>query len=612
GAGPSAAGQKCHIAMVFEVSEEPLPPEWEVAMSRSKNMPYYYNAQSKKVYWVDDELPRGWSHQFDQEGRRFYFHVRNKAATVSYDKPVLRTKPQPSTLSPEPLPVPAPSYSHSDDRSPRGGRERSASNLSASSWRHSTDSSSPARARADSGEPPRMERKKSNSLMDLLSPGPPAVGTDERSQGMGSAGLYDEEESPRAPTLAQPPRSSASMHISNLVSSPDPADKLHDDGRSSAAGGTKRPFEAISRDHVDARREGDPDAAAAFYNQLQRRATSDRADSLLFHMRALNNWVKSILINEFSHREGDRVLDLACGKGGDLMKWTKRSLAQYVGVDIAQKSLEDAVERFSSVMNRGRDGGNSRKQPEVQFIQGDLGVVDLLRDEVHCWDQSEGWHDAVPMASTAAGSFNVVSVQFSFHYMFGDAQRATRFFSTVHELLADGGVLIATTVDPNKLLMKYYQGLAPPKEEGEPQESKKKPDVSIVDEKQREVCAIRFDAATRAQLSGPEAAAEGAFGLRYNFTLRDRTDEGDGGGGQAVDLPEYLVPDDLVAKLLRDHGFELLLKQNFHRFILQHKDQDRNRSLLEKMHVTNIRGSLSDAEWQIAGLYQVLAFKKSY
>ncbi|GMF26448.1 unnamed protein product [Phytophthora lilii] len=552
----------------LEVSEEPLPPEWEVAMSRSKNMPYYYNAQTKKVYWVDDELPRGWSHQFDRDGRRFYFHVRDKNGTVSYDKPVLRAAASPSpprAASPEPLPVPAPSYD---------------------------DAASP---RADAGQPPRLVRKKSNSLMDLLSPGPPALGADEA------------RESPRAPVA----QSSRSMQISNLVSSPERPQ------REDRGYGTKRSHDSMSKDYDDEdrekERERDPDAAAAFYNQLQRRAQSDRADSLLFHMRALNNWVKSILINEFSRREGDRVLDLACGKGGDLMKWTKRNLALYVGVDIAQKSLEDAVERYTSFSRGGRGGGDrDRKKTEVQFIQGDLGVVDLLRDEMHCWNEHEGWHDAVPLPESAVGNFNIVSVQFSFHYMFGDAQRANRFFSTVHELLADGGVLIATTVDPNKLLMKYYQGLRPPEKEKEDQEANK-PDVSIVDEKDREVCCIRFDAATRAQLSGPAAAAEGSFGLRYNFTLRDRVeDDAEGSGGQAVDLPEYLVPDDLLANLLREHGFELLLKQNFHRFIQQRNDQDRNRTLLEKMHVTNIRGSISDAEWEIAGLYQVLAFKKSY
>ncbi|RLN48965.1 hypothetical protein BBJ29_009013 [Phytophthora kernoviae] len=574
--------------MTFEVSEEPLPPEWEVAMSRSKNMPYYYNAQTKKVYWVDDELPRGWSHQFDEKGQRFYFHVKNKTGTISYEKPELRKAPKAQIASPEPVSVPAPSYDH---------RERSDS--TSSPRRRSIDSSaspSSGQPRADSGDPPRLVRKKSNSLMDLLSPGPPAVGAEER---------FQDEQSPRAPVESHPPRSSTTMHISNLVSSPERS-QYNDDGRSSS---NKRSFDAISRDNPDDSREHDPDAAAAFYNQLQRRAQSDRADSLLFHMRALNNWVKSILINEYSHHEGDRVLDLACGKGGDLMKWTKRNLALYVGVDIAQKSLEDAVERFTSRGSRG--GGDNRKKTEVQFIQGDLGVVDLLRDEMHCWSEHEGWHDAVPLPNTAIGIFNVVSVQFSFHYMFGDAQRAHRFFSTVHELLADGGVLIATTVDPNKLLMKYYQGLMPPDEEQAEQEANK-PDVSIVDEKKREVCCIRFDAATRAQLSRPDATAEGSFGLRYNFTLRDRIEDNAEGGGQAVDLPEYLVPDDLVAKLLREHGFELLLKQNFHKFITQRKDQDRNRTLLEKMHVTNIRGSISDAEWEIAGLYQVLAFRKSY
>ncbi|CAI5714077.1 unnamed protein product [Peronospora destructor] len=564
---------------IFEVSEEPLPPEWEVAMSRSKHMPYYYNTQTKKVYWVDDELPRGWSHQFDRDGRRFYFHVRDKNGTISYDKPsVSPSIPLVNTLVPsEPLPVPVPSYDNSE--LPR---------VSA------TDSLN-GYAQADSGEPQQLVRKKSNSLMDLLSPGPPALGPEEQIQ---------DNESPRAP----PVQMLTTMNITNLVSDPE---KLLQ--RGDKANGSKRSYDVMSRDYDEENREKDPDAAAAFYNQLQRSAQSDRADSLLFHMRALNNWVKSILINEYAGREGDRVLDLACGKGGDLMKWTKRNLTVYIGVDIAQKSLEDAVERYTSFSRSGREGGDrERTKTEVKFIQGDLGVVDLLRDTMHCWSEHEGWHDAVPLESSAAGSFNIVSVQFSFHYMFGDAERANRFFSTVHELLTDGGVLIATTVDPNKLLMKYYQNLRPPEKEKENQ-AMNKPNVSIVDEKKREVCCIRFDAATRAQLSGSDAASKGSFGLRYNFTLRDRVeDDGDGGGSQAVDLPEYLVPDDLVTELLREHGFELLLKQNFHHFIQQRKDQDRNHSLLEKMHVTNIRGSISDAEWEIAGLYQVLAFKKSY
>lgn len=524
--------------MAFEVDEEPLPVGWEIAMSRSKNKPYYHNAETKKVYWVDDELPRGWSHQFDNDGRVFYFHIKDKNGSVSYDKPQLRPakslKGDERTLSPEPMPLPEPSYDREDD------------------LRFSESA-------------PKPERKKSNSLMDLLSPGPPAQ-------------INAEDNAHDDPRVRSSSR--GSMDISNLVSS---------SGNSS---GNKRPFDQIAK-------EADPDAAAAFYNQLQRNATSDRADSMLFHMRAMNNWVKSILINEYSRRD-DCVLDLACGKGGDLMKWAKRGISKYVGVDIAQKSLEDAVERIES--------NAQHRDLDVQFIQGDLGRVSLLEDESHCWTRSRGWHDAIPLESACC--FNLISMQFSFHYMFGDEQRASRCFRTLHELLVDGGIFIATTVDPNKILMKYYQNLhsEDTEQDQQRQAGETKPDVQILDDKKREVCAIRFDQTVKDQLLGFDTtSSEGAFGLRYNFTLRDSNDQA---GGQAVDLPEYLVPDDLLKRLLKENGFELLLQQNFHSFV--HKHSDKNRSLLEKMHVMNYAGSISDAEWEVAGLYQVLAFKKAY
>lgn len=47
---------------------------------------------------------------------------------------------------------------------------------------------------------------------------------------------------------------------------------------------------------------------------------------------------------------GLRVLDLACGKGGDLGKWAAHpdGIETYVGSDIAFGSLEHLVERMAS------------------------------------------------------------------------------------------------------------------------------------------------------------------------------------------------------------------------------------------------------------------------
>ncbi len=47
-----------------------------------------------------------------------------------------------------------------------------------------------------------------------------------------------------------------------------------------------------------------------------------RNESPIFHLKAFNNWLKSVLIQRYC-REGNVVLDLAGGKGGDLLKFVK-------------------------------------------------------------------------------------------------------------------------------------------------------------------------------------------------------------------------------------------------------------------------------------------------
>ena len=67
-------------------------------------------------------------------------------------------------------------------------------------------------------------------------------------------------------------------------------------------------------------------------------------------MRNFNNWIKSVLITRFAHpvlaastvadsgggrgsRRG-KVLDLGCGKGGDLNKWSKARIKEYIAFGI--------------------------------------------------------------------------------------------------------------------------------------------------------------------------------------------------------------------------------------------------------------------------------------
>jgi mRNA (guanine-N7-)-methyltransferase len=61
-----------------------------------------------------------------------------------------------------------------------------------------------------------------------------------------------------------------------------------------------------------------------------------REYSPIIGLKKFNNWIKSVLIGKFSYRppggSGARVLDIGCGKGGDLQKWRQARIQLYVGL----------------------------------------------------------------------------------------------------------------------------------------------------------------------------------------------------------------------------------------------------------------------------------------
>jgi hypothetical protein len=104
------------------------------------------------------------------------------------------------------------------------------------------------------------------------------------------------------------------------------------------------------------------EAVRQHYNEREERGRGARQESRIFRLRKFNNWIKSVLIAKFlpdqteEEIDEDRglfVLDIGCGKGGDLGKWQKQPTVQaYVGVDIAEVSVMHAEQRAAGLRGR--------------------------------------------------------------------------------------------------------------------------------------------------------------------------------------------------------------------------------------------------------------------
>ena len=126
---------------------------------------------------------------------------------------------------------------------------------------------------------------------------------------------------------------------------------------------------------------------AKHYSQRQNQNLEQRRQSPIYNLRCLNNFVKSTLIQTVTKKD-DRVMDLACGKGGDLGKFKKAEIGYYCGIDIALESVRrDAIQRY----NKG-----DYTFPAT-FIAGDAFVHDL--EDV--------------LGEKVNGLFDVVSCQFA-------------------------------------------------------------------------------------------------------------------------------------------------------------------------------------------------------
>ena len=264
------------------------------------------------------------------------------------------------------------------------------------------------------------------------------------------------------------------------------------------------------------------------------RSTIDRDDDPTARMRKYHNRIKTTLIQTVaSGKSSPTLLDLCCGKAGDLYKWRGAGVTRVLGVDVSRDNIynrsDGACVRY---MNMVRKAGI--KSMEVDFLVGDCGSsmenLEAFTDE----RSSNYYRDTFLDMNGKPLQFDIVSTQFAIHYFFNTRSRVDSFLRNVSVHLKNGGFFIGTSLDGDSVYKKLCKSSSD--------------EVSKTDKNSNLVWSIKrnFDKC------GKDFYDKGKHPTNYEIEIRLPSITGEG-----TSYKEWLVNFDYLKKRAREHKLVL-------------------------------------------------------
>jgi len=198
-----------------------------------------------------------------------------------------------------------------------------------------------------------------------------------------------------------------------------------------------------------------------YYN---RDYTVPRNKSLTINLQIYHNKIKNILLQKnIGEKKNIKILDLACGKGGDIAKWisfnknnNKKIITNVIGID---KNDDNINNDFDGACSRVKFYKNKFVKfadliPDIYFLKADL--------------QKKLWGDAIAnekihnnkieifkkifQDTTKPPSFNLISINFAFHYFFENELSVNNILENINSNLSTDGIVYATCFDKESIL----------------------------------------------------------------------------------------------------------------------------------------------------------------
>jgi hypothetical protein len=271
-----------------------------------------------------------------------------------------------------------------------------------------------------------------------------------------------------------------------------------------------------------------------YYN----RVTSEKQTMGLrdFH----NLFVKKILIRNVS-RNGNTLIDFACGQGGDLPKWISANLSFVFGIDISKNNIENRISgACSRYLSFRKDFQN---MPYALFVVGN-SALNIRSGKAMATDKGTSITQAVfgqnaldsnlgpavkRQYAKGESGFDMSSCQFAIHYMFENKNTFYNFMRNVAECTKEGGYFIGTCYDGKTIFNKLRT-----KSQGEG-------DVIYHNDKKVWSITKDYDAVS---------FEDNITSLGYKISVYQESIN--------QTIPEFLVNFDFLVETMSNYGFRLL------------------------------------------------------
>jgi SAM-dependent methyltransferase len=195
-------------------------------------------------------------------------------------------------------------------------------------------------------------------------------------------------------------------------------------------------------------------AQGQYYNRKGNREESDMFLMNMFH----NQWIKKRLLNRYPNTK--KLLDLGCGKGGDISKWMDANYKIVVGLDLFDDNITNPFDGAYARLGKNTKYQNNKTEYTYVFLQFDVSQV-IDKETINNIPDAENrtiaqqlWghsNEVVQSLSKyykiAASAFDIVSCQFAVHYFFQNDKTLENFCKNVSSHLRKDGIFVGTCFD---------------------------------------------------------------------------------------------------------------------------------------------------------------------